>query len=157
MPATNEIAGEHQHIDFGSNPHAYNLTDAQNEPIDIFATLTPRPNLTRDMLPDVIAEFAFDEAERLGIEPAAVAMPSLNACAAAIDDGIEIQPKVHDTRWTESARLWLALVGDPGAGKTPSINKAVEPCRHIEDEWRGRRETVQAIRATDGGLQGEES
>jgi Protein of unknown function (DUF3987) len=106
------------------------------EPLDIFASLSPRPVLTRDMLPPVVANFAFDEAERMGVEPACIAVPCLIVCAAAIHDAIKIQPKTKDTRWTESARLWAALVGEPGVGKSPALGKAVEPCRDIEAEWR---------------------
>jgi hypothetical protein len=110
-------------------------TDA--EPVvDIFETFDPVPELTRDMLPPIFAEFAFDEAERLGVEPSAIVLPCIIACAAAIHDSIQIQPKERDTRWKESARLWGGVVGEPGVGKTPAINKAVEPSREIEAQWR---------------------
>jgi hypothetical protein len=114
------------------------LGEATNptEPLDIFASLSPRPVLTPGMLPHTIADFAFDEAERMGVDPACIAFPCLIACAAAIDDAIQIQPKVMDTRWKESARPWGVLVGHPGVGKSPALNKAIEPCRRIEEQWR---------------------
>jgi hypothetical protein len=109
---------------------------APQEPIDIFGSLSPKPVLTPEMLPQVIAGFAFDEAGRMGVDPAMIAIPCLIACAAAIDDGIRIQPKAEDTEWTESARLWGAAIGEPGVMKTPSLNKAVKPLQLVEDEWR---------------------
>lgn len=72
------------------------------------------------------------------VDPACVAFPCLIACAAAIDDAIQIQPKVMDTRWKESARLWGVLVGHPGVGKSPALNKAIEPCRS-RVPWGGSR------------------
>ena len=117
-------------------PKALERSQIAGEPLDIFASLSPRPVLTPDMLPPVIADFALDEAARMGVDPACIAFPCLIACAAAIHDTIQIQPKVKDTRWKESARLWGALVGHPGVGKTPALNKAIEPCRRIEEQWR---------------------
>jgi hypothetical protein len=106
------------------------------EPLDLLGSLTPQPVITRDMLPDVIADFAFDAAARIGVDPAMVAIPALVVCAAALDDGIQIQPKVHDTGWTESARLWVTQIGEPGTKKTPAQNAAVRPVRDIERKWR---------------------
>jgi hypothetical protein len=65
-----------------------------------------------------------------------IAIPCLITCAAAIDDGIRIQPKAEDTEWTESARLWGAAIGEPGVMKTPSLNKAVKPLQLVEEKWR---------------------
>lgn len=111
-------------------------SQAPQEPIDIFGSLSPRSALTPEMLPETIAGFAFDEAARMGVDPAMIAIPCLIACAAAIDDDIRIQPKAEDTEWTESARLWGAAVGEPGVMKTPSLNKAVKPLQLVEEEWR---------------------
>lgn len=106
------------------------------EPADLFGgSLTGEPKLTREMLPRVIADFAFDTAERMGVDPAMIAIPALAVCAAALHDGITIQPRVHDTKWTESARLWLAMVAEPGSRKTPAINAATRPLREIEGRW----------------------
>jgi hypothetical protein len=115
---------------------ASSMGDA-DEPVDIFdGTLTPEPVLRRDMLPAVIADFAFDEAERLGVEPAMVAIPALVVCASALHDGITIQPKARDTSWTESARLWVGMIAPPGGKKTPAINAATAPLTKIEQDQR---------------------
>lgn len=109
----------------------------QVPPLDLFGdtAFAGTPELTADMLPDVIAAFAKDEAERLGVELAMVALPCLAVTAAAIRDQWQIQPKRADVRWKESARLWVAIVADSGSLKTPAINSAVAPLREIEIEW----------------------
>ena len=107
------------------------------EPVDIFGDiLTPEPKLTRDMLPAVIAEFAFDAALGYGVEPAGVAIPCLAACAGAIHDGVRIQTREHDTNWTERACLWVANVSPSGSNKTAAQAAAIAPLREIEKEWR---------------------
>ena len=78
---------------------------------------------------------AADEAERLGVDPALLALPALVVCAAAIDDGHHIRPMRHNTGWQESARLWLATIADPGGRKTPALARVVAPLRTVEQEW----------------------
>jgi len=43
------------------------------------------------------------------------------------------------SRWFESARLWPAIIGGPGAGKTPGTNTALAPVfavhRELIAEW----------------------
>jgi hypothetical protein len=107
------------------------------EPADIFGdgSMTPEPVLTRGMLPKVIADFAWDAAERLGVDPAMLAMPALVVCASALDDKIQIQPKEHDTEWQESARLWIATLAPSGGKKTPASKAALKPFSAIEAQW----------------------
>lgn len=119
------------------------------EPVDLWNQLTPAPVLTRDMLPPAIAAFAWDNAERLGVEPQMVALPALAACAGALHDDIQIQPREHDTAWSESARLWVAIIAPPGTGKTPAERAALAPLRKIEAEWGG---AYQMAKVAFGGL-----
>ena len=87
------------------------------------------------MLPDIIADYAWDEAERLGVNPEMIAFPALAVCAAALDDGWTIQPKLHDTTWKESARLWIGVCSPPGTKKTPAFNRALAPLRALEKQY----------------------
>ncbi len=127
--------------------------ESAGEPFDLFAdaSITPEPVLTCDMLPASIAEFAFDEAIRKGVEPAMMAIPALGVCAAAIHDGIKLQPRQHDTTWTESARLWLAMLAEPGGKKTPALNAALQPLRDIEQCW--RRADAAALKVHEATVQ----
>jgi hypothetical protein len=101
------------------------------DPLDVFAEF-PVPPLKREMMPGAIAEYAFDCGELIGVDPAMIAMPAIVSCAAAIHDGITIQPKRHERGWTESARLWCALVGAPSVKKTPAIKRATKELRKID-------------------------
>jgi hypothetical protein len=106
-------------------------------PLDLWGMteLTGQPELARDMLPPVIADMAIDEAARLGVDPAMLALPALGVCAAAIHDDHRIQPKARDSGWTESCRLWIAIVAPVGGRKTPAISRVVRPLRRVEAAW----------------------
>jgi hypothetical protein len=106
-----------------------------DEPLDVFGSLAPEPVLEPDMLPKAIRDFVFDTAPRLGNTPAVLAMAALSVCAAALNDGIRIQPKQHDTTWTERACLWLTIVGVPGTNKTAAFNAAKAPLLQVEKLW----------------------
>ena len=107
--------------------------DNAPEPMDLFAEF-PVPAITRDMLPKAIADYAFDSGELIGVDPAMIAMPALVSCAAALHDAVKIQPKRHETGWTESARLWCAVVGSPSVKKSPAIKRATKRLRKIDME-----------------------
>lgn len=103
------------------------------QPIDLFAEI-PVPPMRRDMLPDIIADYAFDQAELVGVEAGMIAMPALVACASALHDGVQLQVKRHEAGWRESARLWCAVVGNPSIKKSPSIKRATSRLRKIDSE-----------------------
>jgi hypothetical protein len=106
------------------------------EPVDIFAdALAGTPDLPPDLLPPAIDDFARDEASRMGVEPGPLAMAALAVCASAIDDAYRVQPKTYDDRWTESARLWVAIVGGSGDKKSPMLKATTTPLRQLEGEW----------------------
>lgn len=100
-------------------------------PLDIFAEF-PAPPIHADMLPRVIADYATECGELIGVDPSMIAIPAIVACAAALHDGVTIQPKRHETSWTESARLWCAIVGAPSVRKSPAIRRATKRLRKID-------------------------
>ena len=102
-------------------------------PVDVFGD-APVPEIDREMLPEAIAAYAFDQAELMGVAAGMIAMPSIVACAAVIHDGIEVQPKRHETGWRESARLWCAVVGSPSVRKSPSLRRAIARLKKINRE-----------------------
>jgi hypothetical protein len=114
--------------------HASIKSDEHPKPIDIFGerTLAGRPDLPKNSCPALIEDFAYDSAERLGVEPGIVAMPSIVVCASVIDDGFQIQPKVYDTGWKESARLWYANIAKSSDKKTPALLIAKKPLGTLE-------------------------
>ena len=84
------------------------------------------------MLPRVIADYSAECGELIGVDPSMIAIPAIVACAAALHDGVTIQPKRHETSWTESARLWCAIVGAPSVRKSPAIRRATKRLRKID-------------------------
>jgi hypothetical protein len=110
----------------------------QSTPLDIFGDteLAEPPKFPVGALPDTFKAFVVDRAERLGVKPELIAMPALAACAAALDDRVVVQVRRYDQQWVESARLWVAVIEEPGGKKTPAISAAVSPLRNIEAAWR---------------------
>lgn len=100
-------------------------------PLDVFAEF-PAPSIEARMLPDAIAAHAFECGELVGVGPGMIAIPALVACAAALHDDVKIQPKRHETGWTESARLWCVVVGPPSVKKSASIGRAVRRLRRMD-------------------------
>lgn len=92
----------------------------------------PVPRLDPAILPGPLADFAKEQSELTGVDPTVIGISCLVACAGAINDGFRIQPKAHETGWTESARLWGAIVGDPSSKKSPGIDKAIGPLKRID-------------------------
>ncbi|WP_237214207.1 DUF3987 domain-containing protein [Falsiroseomonas oryziterrae] len=125
------------------------------DPLDFLgdAELTGAPELRRDHLPDALAGFVFDTAERMGVDPAAVALCAVVTCASVASDAWAIQPKVHDDAWTESPRLWGAVVGDPSIRKTPILKACTRPVDDLEEAARKRHaEAMATHRAAVGKL-----
>ncbi|MGU3493673.1 DUF3987 domain-containing protein [Xanthobacteraceae bacterium A53D] len=104
-----------------------------NSPMDLWAE-REKPSLPTGLLPPVIEAFALERAEQMGVDAGGLAMAALVTCAAAIPDDIKLQVKRHDPDWRESARLWVALIGNPSTKKTPTISTAVRPLREIDGE-----------------------
>jgi len=112
-----------------------NQSDIQwpNNPLDLLAKFEPTV-LRPELLPDAIVDYVFDQANLMGTDPAIIALATLVSCAGCIHDDFKVQPKRNDPSWTESARLWGAIVGDPSVKKTPGINKVTSPLRKIDME-----------------------
>ena len=90
-----------------------------------------------------IADYSADQGELIGADPAAMVLVCLGVAGACIDDRLKIQVKRHDPTWTESARLWCGVIGDPSVKKSPLLGKALAPAFAIDSEW--RQETNKAM------------
>ena len=132
-------------------------TNLWAEPYDLFSGFE-LPDVSLSYFPSVIADYAADQGELLGADPAAIAVAAIGACSAALDDRIEIQVKRHDPTWREQARLWLALIGDPSAKKTPIIKKATAPLWAIHNDWHkeARKKIAEWERDCEGLKKGDE-
>ncbi len=115
----------------GDSPKTYSEWE---DPVDFLddSDMTGSPALTEDHIPEPIAPFVFDTAERMGVDPAAVALCAIVSCASVMSDEWRIQPKVHDITWTEQPRLWGAIVGNPSIKKSPVIGACTKPIDKLE-------------------------
>lgn len=127
------------------------------EAVDLFNTMEP-PKFRLDLLPPAIADYAQDQAELIGVDPSVIAMAAIGVAAASIDDRLEIQPKRYDTGWREQARLWIGIIGDPSAKKSPGIAKAMAPLFKIDKVWREQTNKAMAewLKACDETPKGEQ-
>ncbi|RVK93823.1 DUF3987 domain-containing protein [Sinorhizobium meliloti] len=101
-------------------------------PVDPWAQ-RKHPSLPTGLLPKVIEEYAVSQAEIMGVDAGGIAAAALAVCAAAIPDTITLRVKRHDD-WEEAPRLWVALIGNPSAKKSPIISAATRPLRAIDDD-----------------------
>ena len=111
-------------------------------PYNLFGTFA-LPALPMDLIPPVIANYSEDQGELIGADPAAMVLFCLGVAGACIDDRLKIQVKRHDPTWTESARLWCGVIGDPSVKKSPLLSKALAPAFAIDSAW--RQETSKAM------------
>ena len=74
------------------------------------------------------------------MDPTSVAMGCLVSCASVMSDDWCLQPKRHDTTWTENPRLWAAIVGDPSIKKSPVIKECTKPIDRLDTEARQRHQ-----------------
>lgn len=105
---------------------------ADAAPVDLWAQYTP-PVLPRGILPDIIERFARIRAEQMGIDPGGLAMSAITVAAAVIRDSIKIKVKRYEN-WTESARLWTMLIGDPSYKKSPIMRAAASKIKKMDGE-----------------------
>lgn len=90
------------------------------------------PALTREHVPDLIHDWAYDTAGRLGVDPAPVALAAIVTAAAAVPASYAIHPRQRDREWTEPAILWATLIGEPSAKKSPAMRAAIKPLRECD-------------------------
>jgi hypothetical protein len=100
------------------------------DPVDIWGCF-PAPALPMGLLPKVIEDFAIIQGKQMGCDPGGLAAAALCVCCAAISDDIKVRVKRYE-EWHESARVWVALVGDPSTKKSPVLSAAERPLREID-------------------------
>lgn len=107
-------------------------------PLDILRPLTAPPLLADDV-PPVLGRFADAFARASGFDVSIMLAAGIGAACAMLSDQVRVavQPR---SSWFESARLWIAIVGGPGAGKSPGTKAALAPVfelhRELIAKWR---------------------
>lgn len=103
-----------------------------SDPVDVWARNKP-PAMPVGVLPPLIEKFAAVRAKMIGCDPGGLAMSALAVCAAAIPDHVKLKVKAHES-WTESARLWVMLIGDPSSKKSPIMRAAANKLAKMDSE-----------------------
>jgi hypothetical protein len=98
------------------------------------SALRPVKALDPAWLPTSIRDAVVDIADRLQCPADYVAAALLVGAGAIVGNRIGILPKERDTSWEVYPTLWGGIVGSPGTMKTPALQQAMKPLRHIEEQ-----------------------
>lgn len=116
--------------------HEFSDVSSIPPPLNIFPdALSTPPQWNADHYPKVISDLAQDVARRMGVDPLVPAWSAIAAVTGLIHDRHKIQVKANDTNWTESARLWVGLVGEPSTKKSPAMKEVFAPLVSIQTRW----------------------
>ena len=119
----------------GQQGNTATQTDGASQ--DDLAAPTPLPKLPAvpefplDILPRDLAPWVADAAERARFRPDFAAASGMAALGSLIGRKLGIRLKQHDS-WTEYGNIWAALIGDPGALKSPAQRDALRPLKALQ-------------------------
>jgi len=93
----------------------------------------PLPKVNRlqfpiEIFPQEIQNYIIESSKTLGLSVDYMGCAFLWMISLIIGNSITIEVKPG---WKESAAVWIAVVGKPGIGKTPSINQMIFPLREM--------------------------
>jgi Protein of unknown function (DUF3987) len=106
------------------------------------AGLPPVEPFSSEFLPDALAPWTDDIANRLQCPPDYVFVSELTALGAVIGRRIGIKPQAK-TDWIEIPNLWGAFIGRPGMLKSPAMGEALKPIHRLETEAAKENEVAQ--------------
>src|SRR5262245_26160228 len=112
------------------------------QPQPLPAGLAPVEPFSSEFLPDAVAPWADDIANRLQCPPDYVAVTALTALGAVIGRRVGIKPQAK-TDWTEIPNVWGAFIGRPGMLKSPAMGEALKPIHRLEAEAAKENEIAQ--------------
>ena len=120
------------------------------EPKPLPNGLAPVKPFDMAFLPESIARWVADIAERMQCPPDFVAVPAIIALGAVIGRKIGVRPQ-RRTDWIEVPNLWGCIVGRPGMMKSPAMSEALKPLHRLDAL--AREEHAKALRAHAGKLE----
>ena len=103
------------------------------EPKPLPNGLAPVEPFSSEFMPDALAPWVNDIANRLQCPPDYVAVAALTALGSVIGRRIGIKPQMK-TDWIEIPNLWGMFIGCPGMLKSPAMQEALKPIHHLESE-----------------------
>jgi hypothetical protein len=106
-------------------------------PVDLLRPMAAPPLRVADV-PDVLAHFAEAHARATGFDVSIMLAGGIGAACGMLSDEVRLCV-ASQSSWFESARLWPAIVGGPGSGKTPGLRAVCAPLfalhRELIAEW----------------------
>ena len=91
----------------------------------------PVPAFDPACLPDALAPWCTDIADRMGCPVEYPAIAAMICAGTLIGRQVFIRPKARDS-WAEPCNLWGAAIGNPAAMKSPGMTEALAPLRMLE-------------------------
>jgi hypothetical protein len=95
-----------------------------------------------EFLPDALAPWVDDIANRLQCPPDYVGVTANTALGAVIGRRIGIKPQAK-TDWIEIPNVWGGYIGRPGMLKSPAMGEALKPIQRLEAEAAKENEIAQ--------------
>lgn len=89
----------------------------------------PPPTFPVDVFPEDVRLFLLEGAAALGVPVDMIALPLLGFAAGVIGNSRALLVK---RGWVERPNLWLAVIGEPGSGKSPALRLAQEPVARLQ-------------------------
>jgi len=113
-----------------------------SKPKPLPSGLAPVEAYKSEFAPNKLASWIDDIANRLQCPPDYVAVAALTALGAVIGRRIGISPQ-GKTDWVVVPNVWGAFIGSPGMLKSPAMQEALKPLRHLEAEAAKENEIAQ--------------
>lgn len=111
----------------------YGTRKVEKKIVDIAPKIEKPQPITRvqfpiEIYPPSIQHFIIESSQTLGLSVDYMGCSFLWLISMVVGNSnvIEVKPG-----WRENAQIWVALVGKPGIGKTPSVNQIIQPLRSL--------------------------
>jgi putative DNA primase/helicase len=92
--------------------------------------------------PEALGPWIDDISNRLQCPPDYVGVTAVTALGAVVGRRVGIRPQIK-TDWMEVPNQWGCFIGRPGMLKSPAMNEALRPIRHLEAEAAKENEIAQ--------------
>ena len=104
--------------------------------------LAPVERFSSEFLPDALAAWVDDIANRLQCPTDYVGVTARTALGSVIGRRIGVKPQ-DKTDWIEIPNIWGAFIGRPGMLKSPAMGEALKPIHRLEAEAAKENEIAQ--------------
>lgn len=122
----------YHHSSFSASPESEDGQAGPEPPVeDASAPLPPVPVFPVEVFPLGVRRYVVECAAALGVPVDMVAVPLLGFVAGVIGNTHVLRLKAG---WIQRAILWLAVVGDPGSGKSPALGHAQHPIDRLQKQ-----------------------